>query len=105
MQNEMTKKPQQHIEEQSVDIKQLVFMFLSHWYLFVIAAVLALAVGYVINRFTPKVYQTSGTVLIRGAHSSYDATAIMTSSAFSGYQEVDNEIAILKSISKKERLI
>ena len=105
MQNEIINKPQQNNEEQSIDIKQLVFMFLSHWYLFVIAAVLALAVGYVINRFKPSVYQTSGTVLIKDAHSSYDATAIMTSSAFSGYQVVDNEIAILKSYTMTDRVV
>ena len=106
MQNEMTTNPQQqNNEEQSIDIKQLVFIFLSHWYLFLIGAVLALAVGYVINRFKPKVYQTSGTVLIRDAHSSYDATAIMTSSAFSGYQVVDNEIAILKSYTMTDRVV
>ena len=105
MQNETTTKPLQNNEAQSVDIKQLVFIFLSHWYLFLIGVVLALAVGYVINRFSPKVYQTSGTVLIRGAHSSYDATAIMTSSAFSGYQEVDNEIAILKSYNFTDRVV
>lgn len=105
MQNEMTTKPQQHNEEQSIDIKQLVFIFLSHWYLFLIGVVLALAVGYVINRFKPSVYQTSGTVLIRDANAGYDATAIMTSSAFSGSQVVDNEVAILKSYTMTDRVV
>ena len=105
MQNEMTNKPQQNNEAQSVDIKQLVFIFLSHWYLFVIGAVLALAVGYVINHFKPKVYQTSGTVLIKDANSGFDATAIMTSSAFSGTQVIDNEIAILKSYTLSDRVV
>ena len=53
----------------------------------------------------PDVYKTSGTVLIKGAGSGYDATAIMTNSAFGGYQEVDNETAILKSYSLTDRVV
>jgi capsular exopolysaccharide synthesis family protein len=105
MQNEMTTRSQQNNETQSIDIKQLVFIFLSHWYLFLIGVILALAVGYVINRFMPNVYQTSGTVLIRDANAGYDATAIMTSSAFSGSQVVDNEVAILKSYNFTDRVV
>ena len=106
MQNESSYKPQQNNnEEQAFDIKQLVFNFLNHWYLFLIAAVVALAVGFVINRYSPRVYQTSGTVLIKDSHSGYDATAIMTSSSFSGSQSVDNEIAILRSYTLADRAV
>ena len=106
MQNETTYKPKQNNnEEQTVDIKQLIFLFLNHWYLFLIAAVLALAVAFVINRYKPNVFQTSGSVLIKDAHSAYDATAIMTNGSFSGYQNVDNEMAILRSYTLKDRAV
>ena len=106
MHNETTYKPQQNNnEEQTVDIKQLIFLFLNHWYLFLIGAVVALAVAFVINRYKPNVYQTSGTVLIKDAHSNYDATAIMTNGSFSGYQNVDNEMAILRSYTLKDRAV
>ncbi len=105
MQNEMNYRPQQNNEEQTVDIKQLIFIFLSHWYLFLIGVVIALAIGFVINRYKPNVYQTSGTVLVKDANFGYDATAIMTNSSFNGYQNVDNEIAILKSYTLTERAV
>jgi len=106
MQDSTTYKPQQNNnEEQSVDIKQIIFLFLNHWYLFVIGAVLALAVGFFINRYKPNVYQTSGTVLVKDAQSSFDATSIMTNGAFSGMQNVDNEIAILSSYTLKDRTV
>lgn len=106
MQDATSYKPQQNNnEEQSVDIKQLIFIFLNHWYLFLIGAVVALAIGFVINRYSPNVYQTSGTVLIKDAYSGYDATAIMTSGSFSGYQNVDNETSILKSYALKDRAV
>lgn len=106
MQNETTYKPQQNNnEEQTVDIKQLVFIFLNHWYLFLIGAVVALAIGFVINRYSPNVYQTSGTVLIKDAQSGFDATDIMTNGNFRGYQNVDNEMSILKSYALKDRAV
>ena len=52
-------------EEQTVDIKQLFFVALNHWYLFLIFIVVALAIAFAYNRYSPKVYQTYGTVLIK----------------------------------------
>ena len=106
MQNETTYKPRQdNNEEQTIDIKQLIFILLSHWYLFLIGAVVALAIGFVINRYKPNVYQTTGTVLIKDAKSGFDATDIMTNGSFSGYQNVDNETAILKSYTLTDRAV
>ena len=106
MQNETTYKLQQNNnEEQTVDIKQLIFILLSHWYLFLIGAVVALAIGFVINRYKPNVYQTTGTVLIKDAKSGFDATDIMTNGNFRGVQNVDNETAILKSYTLTDRAV
>ena len=84
--------PQQEKEEQNVDIKQLIFTALHHWYLFVIFVVVALVIGFVINRYSTKVYQTSGTVLIKEGRNNYDPTAIMTTMSFGNMQNVDNEV-------------
>lgn len=105
MQNETTYQPQQNKEEQAVDIKQLVYIFLNHWYLFLIGAVVALAVAFVINRYKPKVYQTTGMVLIKDANTGYDATSIMASGIFNGSQNVDNEMAVLKSYTLSDRAV
>ena len=104
MQNETTNyKPQQSTDEQSIDIKQLIYICLSHWYLFVIFVVLALAVGFVVNRYKPSVYQTSGTVLIK-SDQTFDPTSLMTN-LNTGKSNVENEIAILRSYSLAERTI
>jgi capsular exopolysaccharide synthesis family protein len=92
-------------EEQGFDIKQLIFMVLGHWYLFVIFVIAALAVGYVVNRYSQRIYQTSGTVLINEDRGNYDATAIMTTMNFGNYQNIDNELAILKSYTLTERAV
>ena len=104
MQNETNNfKPQQSGEEQSIDIKQLIYICLSHWYLFLISVVVALAIGFVLNRYKTNVYQTSGTVLIKDQNG-YDPTVLMTNLNFNT-QNVENEMAILKSYMLTERAI
>ena len=95
---------QQAKEEQSVDIKQLIFTALRHWYLFVIFVAVALIVGFVVNRYSTKVFQTSGTVLIKEGRG-LDATSIMTSGSFGNSQNVDNEIAIIRSYTLTDRVV
>ena len=97
--------PRQANEEQTIDIKQLLFTALHYWYLFVIAVAVALVISFIINRYSTKIYQTSGTVLIKEGRGGYDATSIMTSSSFGNYQNIDNEIAVLKSYSLTDRVI
>ena len=97
--------PRQTNDEQNIDIKQILFTALHYWYLFAIAVAVALVIGFIINRYSTKVYQTSGTVLIKEGRGGYDPTSIMTSSSFGNYQNIDNEIAILKSYSLTDRVV
>ena len=97
--------PQQQHEESSVDIKQLIYIFLNNWFLFAAFVFVALVIGFAINRFLPRIYQTSGTVLIKEGRSNYDATAIMTNMAYGNFQNIDNELAILKSYSLTDRVV
>lgn len=97
--------PQQQHEESSVDIKQLIYIFLNNWFLFAAFVFVALIIGFAINRFLPRIYQTSGTVLIKEGRSNYDATAIMTNMAYGNFQNIDNELAILKSYSLTDRVV
>ena len=97
--------PQQQHEESSVDIKQLIYIFLNNWFLFAAFVFVALVIGFAINRFLPRIYQTSGTVLIKEGRSNYDATAIMTNMAYGNLQNIDNELAILKSYTLTDRVV
>ena len=104
MENESNNfRPQQSGDEQTIDIKQLIYVCISHWYLFLISVIVALAIGFVVNRYKANVYQTSGTVLIKD-QSGFDPTALMTN-LNSKSQNVENEMAILKSYMLTERTI
>lgn len=92
-------------EEQSIDIKNLIYICLSHWYLFLAGAIIALAIGFVINRYTTNVYQVTGTVLVKEDKTSFDPTSIMTGISYGSMQNLENEMAILKSYSLTERVV
>ena len=74
-------------------------------YLFLIFVIVAMAICFVYNRYAPKVYQTSGTVLIKEKNNEIDPTAIMTTRNFGGAQNIDNEIAIMTSYTLIERVV
>ena len=103
MQNDSTYKPQQS-DEQSIDIKSIIYTFLRNWYWFVLGAVVALVAAFLINRYTTSIYQAKGTVIVKEGRG-VDPTAIMTTGNFSNYQNLDNEIAILRSYSLTDRVV
>ena len=105
MSDERKYKPQTSNDDQQVDIKSIIFNFLEHWYLFVISVVIALAVGFIINRYKTNIYQASATVLIKDDHSTFDPTSIMTNMSYSNMQNIENEMTILKSWSLTERVV
>ena len=105
MQNETSYKRQQSGDEQSFDIKQMIFKLINKWYLFIIFTAITLIISFFINRYSSDVYQTTGTVLIKEGRGGYDATAIMTNMSFGSLQNMNNEMAILRSYSLRERVI
>ena len=95
----------QEKEEQSIDIKALIYIFLSKWYLFLAFVILAVAVAWVYNHFTAPKYQVAGTVFVKDTRSMFDPTSIMTGVNYSNMQNLDNEIAIIKSYSLSEQVV
>ena len=95
----------QEKEEQSVDFKALVYVLLSKWYLFLACVVFALAIGWVYKHFKTPQFQVDGTVLIKDSRSMLDPTSIMTGVNYSNMQNIDNELAILKSYTLSEKVV
>ncbi len=96
---------QEDDEHQYDGFKKIAYIFLDNWYLFVIAAVAALAIGFVINRYSTKVYQTRGTVIVKDQRTGIDPTEIMTNIYTGNGNNVENEIAILQSYMLTERVV
>lgn len=95
----------QYQEEDTIDLKSIIIKIISYWYLFVIGIVVALTIGFIYNRYTPKVYQNSATVYVKEDKMGIDPTSMMTGLTFKSSINIDNEIAILQSFSLKERTL
>ena len=95
----------QYQEEDNIDLKSIIIKILSYWYLFVIGVIVALAIGFLYNRYTPKVYQNTATVFVKEDKMGIDPTSMMTGLTFKSSINIDNEIAILQSFSLKERTL
>ena len=101
---ELQNKPQ-YQEDETFDLKDIIIKVISYWYLFVLGVIIALALGYIYIRYTPKVYQTSATVFIKEDKMGIDPTSMMTGLTFKSSINLDNEISILKSFSLTERTL
>ncbi len=102
---ELNNRPNYQQEEDSLDIKGIIIKVVSYWYLFVIGIVIALSIGFIYNRYTPKVYQVSSSLYIKEDKMTIDPTSMMTGLTFKSHNNIANEIAILQSFSMKERTL
>ncbi|MBQ8760370.1 MAG: polysaccharide biosynthesis tyrosine autokinase [Bacteroidales bacterium] len=101
---ELQNKPQ-YQEEETLDLKVIIIKILSYWYLFAIGVIVALAIGFIYNRYTPSVYQASASVFVKEDKMGIDPTSMMTGLTFKSNINIDNEIGILQSFSLRERTI
>lgn len=92
-------------EEDNFDFKVIIVKVISYWYLFAIGIIIALVIGFIYNRYTPKVYQVSSSIYIKEDKMTVDPTSMMTGLTFKSSNNIANEIAILKSFSMKERVL
>ena len=101
---ELQNRPQ-YQEEETLDLKVIAIKIFSYWYLFLIGIIVAFALGYIYNRYTPSVYQTSASVFVKEDKMGIDPTSMMTGLTFKSNINIDNEIGILQSFSLRERTI
>ena len=83
-------------QEESLDIKAVLFRFLRYWYWFALTLVLALVGAYLFNKYAEPEYKASGTVLVTD-----DSQGNMLFNKgfrpFMSQVKLENEIAILSS--------
>ncbi|MCX6262772.1 MAG: polysaccharide biosynthesis tyrosine autokinase [Bacteroidia bacterium] len=88
-------------EEDNVDIKRYISLFLSNWYWFATALFIALTLAYSINRYSQRIYSLSATLLIKddqlGSVNNNVTSVIPGGDIFKNQQNLKNEIGILQS--------
>lgn len=98
----MEQNPQHNIyQEESIDIKKYLFKFLANWYWFAITLSVALAIAYMVNRYSEPTYTVSSSVIISDKQNEMSSVESIIQE-LGRYRvrrkaEVVNEISILKS--------
>ncbi len=97
------------LEEESIDFKRYLSLFISNWYWFAAALFIALSIAYGINRWSEEVYTVSSTMLIKddqfGGGTADLSNIFPGSNAFRSEQNLRNEIGILRSFSLNYRVM
>jgi tyrosine-protein kinase Etk/Wzc len=96
-------------DDDNIDIKRYLSLFLSNWYWFVISLFIAITLAYGINRYSEKIFTVSSTLLIKdgqkGGGLSLSESIMPGSNIFNNRQNLNNEMGILKSFRLNKRVI
>jgi capsular exopolysaccharide synthesis family protein len=96
-------------EDDNLDIKRYLSMFISNWYWFAGALFISISFAYGINRYSEKIYTVSSTLLIKDDQfdrgNSNLGSVIPGGDIFRSQQNLKNEIGILKSFSLNDSVM
>jgi hypothetical protein len=108
-QEELTQNVNPIIEEDNsgIDIMEWVFRIINHWYLFLIAGIIAFSLAYLKNRRVIESYLTTGTLIIQeSSGGGYGSSALMQGFGMeAGYRNVNNQLIILGSYDLISRTV
>jgi tyrosine-protein kinase Etk/Wzc len=88
-------------DDENLDIKRYLSLFMSNWYWFAIALLISLSFAYAVNRYSVKIFTVSSSLLIKddqiaGSNNTM-GTIIPGGDIFRSQQNLKNEMGILKS--------
>jgi tyrosine-protein kinase Etk/Wzc len=96
-------------DDDSLDIKRYLSLYISNWYWFVISLFIASTIAYGINRYSEKIFTVSSTLLIKdkqlGGESAIGEKIMPSANIFGSQQNLKNEMGILKSYRLNKRVI
>lgn len=93
------------IKDDSVDVKNLIYKFLSRWYLFVATLSIAITCAYFINKWTQQIYEVKTSILIKDEQSVLDARFTAGLGIYNNQYKITNEIGIIKSYQMTQRAL
>lgn len=88
-------------EDENLDIKRYISLFVSNWYWFTVALFIAISIAYGINRYSEKIWTVSSSLLIKddqlGGVSINSGSILPGGDIFRSQQNLKNELGILRS--------
>lgn len=91
--------------QEQIDFRLIFFKLKKYWYFFLITISVSLLVAYLFNTYALPVYEVSTTVLIEDADGSISSKRLIGLDLSGGQQNLENEMAILRSYKLASRAI
>ena len=91
-----------------IDIMRYVSLFISNWLWIAAALFLALAIAYLYNRYSQRLYSVTSTLLIKEQQTTgaiANMEQIFAGNVYNPYPNLEDEVAILKSYTLNYRVI
>ncbi|KEO73449.1 GumC family protein [Anditalea andensis] len=92
-------------EEETLDLRKLLFKYLRYWPYILVSAIIGVAGAFVLTKYMTSVYKIEATVLISDDKPSLGADLFDGGNLFAPKNNIENEIGILKSFSLAEEAI
>jgi len=96
-------------DDDSINIKRYLGLFMSNWYLFAVSLFISMTIAYSINRYSSRIYTVSSTLMISEGQNSEGnrivSSVIPGGDIFNSKENMTNEISILTSFSLSKRVI
>ena len=90
-------------ENKEISIKEVVEQYTRYWYLFLISVLIALIVAFIYLRYTPKLYESKATIIIKDEKNSNSPIDLAAFSQFGNFlsrfnsSKIENELSIFNS--------
>lgn len=93
-------------QEENNIIRVILQRYLPFWPLIIITILISLSAGYMYLRYTPKVYQSEGKILVKDDKKGVDASKVLEAlDVFGEKKIVENEIEVLQSWPLMEAVV
>jgi len=103
------RNPAGYPEEETLDIKQLLYRVIANWYWYAISVFIALFVAYLVNRYSQQIYSVTSSVIVRDDDQTKSYVGaeqlIQSLRLVKNTKSVQNEIGILQSYSLARQTI
>lgn len=88
-----------------INIKRVLARVIRFWYVLVLSLLVALAVAYVVNRYSTRIYQVNASIIIKENEESAGAKFLYNNELVNPYRNFYNEIYIMKSYPLLQEVI
>ena len=91
-------------QEDSIDIKDLLFKILGFWPFIVGSMIIGLSIAFIVNRYSRNVYELSTVLNVEEAENPLGASGVSLAFNWGGMDALESKVAVISSYTLHERV-